>query len=124
MELTQTYHNKATFPDQHQSSVKKFLAAVVRKHTQVFQSLTRGGTPFGGTIRSDDAYAGAMVTAENTALARLTHLQQQVHKLSQTISQLSDQIDTQLSAESTIQQANSAKPIGLNRFRALKTDAY
>ena len=119
MELTQTYHNKATFTNQSPTSFGKMLTTFLRKHAQVFQSLTRGGAPYGESIRPNNARSVALTPAGGSPRHQLAQLQRQVNDLSQTVAQLRDQVDGQPSP----QRADSTGQVGLNRFRALKTGA-
>lgn len=115
MELTQTYHNKTTFTNQPQTSFGEILATFVRKHAQAFQSLTRGGSPYGASMRPD--YTRLAAPVEASPHQQIAQLQRQLQNLSQTVSQLRDQLDRQTS----VQRDVPPEQIGLSRFRALKT---
>lgn len=112
MELTHTYKNKVTLTGLR-ASFHQIILSFIRKHVEVFEALTRGGTPYGGNW-----LPVSPAKPQQTNLApeeQIVAIQRQIGELSQQVAVLSDQINARQN------QVAPTEEIGINRFRALQT---
>lgn len=114
MELTHTYKNKDTLTGLR-TSFQQIILLFISKHVEVFEALTRGGTPYGGNW-----LPVSPAKPQRTSLApeeQIVAIQQQIGELSQQVTVLSDQMNARQ------KKVAPTEEIGINRFRALQAES-
>ena len=131
MRLTHSYKNNATLHDLR-TMLRQSIVAFVDRNTETFNALVRSGNPFGANwLPKALTHHKSDVKSSATTDKELAHMQQQVNRLTLTVTSLSnrvEQLSSQLASRNPAQSVVSINrpaeapknEIGINRYRALQ----
>ena len=120
MNLIHSYKREAT-DNSLVSLIKQFVIRFINEHPDVFEALSRSGSPFGGNCFPVRQYAADL---DSVAVTRkeIARVQSQLEALTDQVARLNDRIDSaQTPAKS---ESAPEKQIGINRFRALQAQSH
>jgi hypothetical protein len=131
MRLTHRYKNNATLHDLG-TMLRQSIVAFVDRNTETFNALVRSGNPFGANwLPKALTHHKSDVKSSATTDKELAHMQQQINRLTLTVTSLSnrvEQLSSQLASRNPAQSVVSINrpaeapknEIGINRYRALQ----
>ena len=131
MRLTHSYKNNSTLHDLG-TMLRQSIVAFVDRNAETFNALVRSGNPFGANwLPKALIHHKSDVKSSATTDKELAHMQQQVNRLTLTVTSLSnrvEQLSSQLAFRNPAQSVVSINrpaeapknEIGINRYRALQ----
>jgi hypothetical protein len=131
MRLTHSYKNNSTLHDLG-TMLRQSIVAFVDRNAETFNALVRSGNPFGANwLPKALTHHKSDVKSSATTDKELAHMQQQINRLTLTVTSLSnrvEQLSSQLASRNPAQSVVSINrpaeapknEIGINRYRALQ----
>ena len=131
MRLTHSYKNNSTLHDLG-TMLRQSIVAFVDRNAETFNALVRSGNPFGANwLPKALIHHKSDVKSSATTDKELAHMQQQINRLTLTVTSLSnrvEQLSSQLASRNPAQSVVSINrpaeapknEIGINRYRALQ----
>ncbi|GAB3882914.1 hypothetical protein [Spirosoma agri] len=119
MELTHNYKQQATFT-RLRTQYKHILGSFISQHSEVFEALSRGGTPHGGNWLPTNRPETTTKSVDSIR-EKMAAVQQQLDVLTRQLTRLSNEMgELERASKNRMPTpiAGESSEIGINRFRA------